>query len=82
MAMEEESLYPAIAETGLDGDKMVQAALAEHAEMKTTIEELRNSESDDDDAIDHSFENMMQTVRLHFAAEEGGLLRLGHHRRT
>jgi len=75
-AMEEEWVYPALAESGIEGKQVAQGALAEHAAVKTAIGKLRNIESDDDDAIDQSFENMMQAVRQHFETEERSLMRL------
>jgi hemerythrin len=36
----------------------------------TMMSELQGSETDDDQALDEFFEDMMQTVRGHFAAEE------------
>ena len=34
------------------------------------MEELRGSETDDDQALDEFFEDMMQTVHVHFLTEE------------
>ena len=75
-AMEEEWVYPPIAESGIEGKQMAEGVLADHATVKMAIGKLRNIESDDDDAIDQSFESMMRAVRQHFEAEEGSLLRL------
>ncbi|MBS0170713.1 MAG: hemerythrin domain-containing protein [Nitrospira sp.] len=50
--------------------RIVEQVLIEHDELRAMIEELRRSESDDDQALDEFFEDMMHTVRLHFLTEE------------
>lgn len=45
----------------------------EHDELRAMIGELRGSETDDDQALDDFFEDMMQTVRVHFLAKERDL---------
>ena len=50
-------------------DKMAEALL-EHDEVKAMMSELQQSETDDDQDLDEFFEDMMQTVRAHFLAEE------------
>ena len=67
---EEELLYVEIRDANEGGWRLVQEALLEHDEIKAMISELQQSESDDDQAMDEFFEDMMQTVRAHFIAEE------------
>ena len=67
---EEELLYVEIRDANEGGRRLVQEALLEHDEIKAMISELQQSESDDDQAMDEFFEDMMQTVRAHFIAEE------------
>lgn len=67
---EEELLYVEVRSSGEAGRRKVQEALLEHDEIKAMITELQQSESDDDQAMDEFFEDMMQTVRAHFIAEE------------
>ena len=67
---EEELLYVEIRDANEAGRRLVQEALLEHDEIKAMISELQQSESDDDQAMDEFFEDMMQTVRAHFIAEE------------
>ena len=67
---EEALLYVEIRDANEAGRRLVQEALLEHDEIKAMISELQQSESDDDQAMDEFFEDMMQTVRAHFIAEE------------
>lgn len=55
------------------GSRRVGQVLIEHDELRAMIEELRGSETDDDQALDEFFEDMMHTVRLHFLTEEQDL---------
>ncbi len=52
------------------GPLRIDQILMEHDELRAMMDELRGSESDDDQAMDEFFEDMMQTVRLHFVREE------------
>ena len=53
--------------------ELVAHVLREHAEVRAMMEELRGSETDDDQALDEFFEDMMQTVHVHFLTEERDL---------
>ena len=70
LQMEEELLYVEIRSAGEQGRRLVQEALLEHDEVKAMMSEMQHSETDDDQALDEFFEDMMQTVRAHFIAEE------------
>ena len=70
LEMEEELLYADVRNGNDPGPRLVQEALLEHDEIKAMISELQQSENDDDQALDEFFEDMMQTVRAHFIAEE------------
>jgi hemerythrin superfamily protein len=70
LQMEEELLYADVRNGKDPGPRLVQEALLEHDEIKAMISELQQSENDDDQALDEFFEDMMQTVRAHFIAEE------------
>lgn len=70
LQMEEELMYADVRKTNERGVDLVQAALLEHDEIKAMISEIQESESDDDQALDEFFEDMMQSVRGHFLAEE------------
>ncbi|MBA2486628.1 MAG: hemerythrin domain-containing protein [Nitrospira sp.] len=70
LQMEEELLYGEVRNCGEQGRRFVQEALLEHDEVKAMMSELQQSETDDDQALDEFFEDMMQTVRAHFMAEE------------
>ena len=67
---EESQFYITLRQTGPRGVGLVEAALSEHEEITAMIEEIQNSETDDDQALDEFFEDMMQTVRMHFEVEE------------
>jgi hemerythrin-like domain-containing protein len=54
----------------------VEQLLVEHEEIKAMIDELQQAENDDDESLDAFFEDMMQTVRAHFIAEERDLFPL------
>jgi hemerythrin superfamily protein len=73
---EEELLYGEITKADDRGRRLVEEALLEHEEVKAMMHELRHSETDDDQALDEFFEDMMQTVRAHFIAEERDMLPL------
>lgn len=70
LQMEEELMYADIRNGSEQGRRMVEAALLEHDEVKAMMTELQQSENDDDQALDEFFEDMMQSVRAHFLAEE------------
>jgi hemerythrin superfamily protein len=76
LEMEEELLYGEIRNSGDQGRRLVGEALLEHEEVKAMMCELQHSEGDDDQALDEFFEDMMQTVRAHFIAEERDMLPL------
>lgn len=67
----EEGFLSAVApQPGGQASRIVERVLIEHDELRAMIEELRGSETDDDQALDEFFEDMMHTVRLHFLTEE------------
>ncbi len=68
--VEEALLYGEIRSGSEEGRHLVQEALLEHDEVKAMMTELQQAETDDDQALDEFFEDMMQTVRAHFLAEE------------
>lgn len=67
---EEALLYIGIRSGSEQGRHLVQEALLEHDEVKAMMTELKQAETDDDQALDEFFEDMMQTVRAHFLTEE------------
>ena len=67
---EEALLYIGIRSGSEQGRHLVQEALLEHDEVKAMMTELKQAETDDDQALDEFFEDMMQTVRAHFLIEE------------
>ena len=76
MSMEEDLLYPELTRSTDLGKKVAEKAFLEHTEVKSMIHELQQAESDDDQAMDAFFEDMMQTVRAHFMEEERDMLPL------
>lgn len=70
---EEAVLAGRIPQPGDQAHGLVERVFLEHDEVRARIEELRGSETDDDQALDEFFEDMMQTVRMHFLAEERDL---------
>jgi hemerythrin superfamily protein len=76
LEMEEELLFEKIRNSGPEGMKLVEDTEMEHEEVRAMIHELQQSETDDDQALDEFFEDMMQTVRTHFVTEERDLLPL------
>ncbi len=67
---EEKMLYSQIQNATEPARHFVQEALLEHDEIKAMMSEMQQAETDDDQALDEFFEDMMQTVRAHFLAEE------------
>ena len=55
---------------------VIRQLLLDHEEVKAMIHELRHAETDDDESLDQFFEDMMQTVRVHFHGEERDLIPL------
>jgi hemerythrin superfamily protein len=76
LKMEEELLFQKIRKSGPESMRLVGDAEMEHEEVRAMIHELQQSETDDDQAVDEFFEDMMQTVRTHFVTEERDLLPL------
>ena len=70
---QEELLFQEIARWGRQGRKLVEDVQSEHETVKTMIAEIQQYEGDDDQAMDESFEDMMQSVRTLFVAEERDL---------
>ncbi|MCW5798672.1 MAG: Hemerythrin domain-containing protein [Nitrospira sp.] len=58
------------------GTAVIRRVLLDHEEVKAMIQELRQAETDDDESMDQFFEDMMQTVRVHFHGEERDLIPL------
>ncbi|MDR4480597.1 MAG: hemerythrin domain-containing protein [Nitrospira sp.] len=73
---EEALLYREILSGGEQGRRLVQESLLEHDEVKAMMTELQQAETDDDQALDEFFEDMMRTVRAHFLTEERDMLPL------
>ncbi len=73
--MEEERLGD-IVRNQKNGVAIVEQVLLDHEEVKAMMCELRRAETDDDESQDEFFEDMMQTVHVHFNAEERDLLPL------
>ena len=67
---EEEMLYSVIQHGKRTGSSLRTGSVLEHDEIKAMMTELQQAETDDDQALDEFFEDMMQTVRAHFLAEE------------
>lgn len=76
LEMEEELLFEKIRKSGPEGMKLVGHAETEHKEVKAMIHEFQQSETDDDQALDEFFEDMILTVRGLFVTEERDLLPL------
>lgn len=76
LKMEEELLFQKIRKSGPESMRLVGDAEMEHEEVRAMIHELQQSETDDDQAVDEFFEDMMQTVRTQFVTEERDLLPL------
>jgi len=72
----EEGLLIQTHKSGANGRKLVEIAEREKEEIKSMIFTLRQTEADDDQALDEFFEDMMQTVQAHFVTEERDLLPL------
>jgi hypothetical protein len=72
----EERLFQEIRKSGPQDRKLVEDAELEHEKVKVMILELQQSETDDDQALDEFFEDMMQSVRALFMIEERDLLPL------
>ena len=72
----EEGLLIQTHKSGANGRKLVEVAEREQEEIKSMIFTLRQSEADDDQALDEFFEDMMQTVQAHFVTEERDILPL------
>lgn len=60
------------------GAPVIHRILLDHEEVKAMMHEMRHAESDDDESMDQFFEDMMQTVRVHFHAEERDLIPVLH----
>lgn len=73
---EEALLYREVRSGGEQGRHLVQESLLEHDEVKAMMTELQQAETDDDQALDEFFEDMMRTVRAHFLTEERDMLPL------
>lgn len=58
------------------GTAVLRRVLLEHEEVKAMMDEFNRAETDDDESMDQFFEDMMQTVRVHFQTEERDLIPL------
>jgi hypothetical protein len=74
--MEENLLFQEIRKSGPQGRKVVGDSELEHEEVKAMIYTSQQSETDDDQAWDEIFEDMMQSVRALFVTETRELLPL------
>ncbi len=57
-------------ESASEGEKFLGDAEREHEKVKAMILKMQHSETDDDQALDEFFENMMQSVQVLFTLEE------------
>ena len=72
----EERLTNDVRHQGNEGRILVEQLFLEHEEIKAMIDELQQAENDDDESLDEFFEDIMQTIRAHFIAEERDLFPL------
>lgn len=72
----EERLFNEDSRLQHQGHAVIRRVLLDHEEVKAMIEELRQAETDDDESMDQFFEDMMQTVHVHFDGEERDLIPL------
>lgn len=72
----EERLFNEDSRIQEQGHGVIRRVLLDHEEVQAMIEELRQAETDDDESLDQFFEDMMQTVRVHFYGEERDLIPL------
>lgn len=63
-------LFQGIRESEPQGRKFLDDAEREHKKVKAMILTLQQSETDDDQALDEFFENLMQSVQALFTLEE------------
>lgn len=63
-------LLPGMRESKPQGQKFLADAEREHEKINAMILKLQQSETDDDQALDEFFENMMQSVQVLFTLEE------------
>jgi hypothetical protein len=63
-------LLQGMRESAPEGQKFLGDAEREHEKVKAMILQLQQSETDDDQALDEYFENMMQSVQVLFTLEE------------
>lgn len=69
-----ESVFQEIRKSGPQGQELVGDVELKHEKIKAMISELQQSETDDDEAVDEFFVDMMQSVRGLFMIEERNLL--------
>mgnify|MGYP000942207156 CR=1 FL=1 len=72
----EEALFTEDIRIQEQGTSVLRRILLDHEEVKAMMNELRQAETDDDESMDQFFEDTMQTVRVHFHAEERDLIAL------
>lgn len=72
----EETLFNDDVRIREQGASVIRRILLDHEEVKAMMTEFRHAETDDDESMDQFFEDMMQTVRVHFHAEERDLIPL------
>jgi hemerythrin superfamily protein len=70
---EEDFWYRRLKEQGDRHSRFADEAFREHDEVKSMIQQIEGAESDDDEALDQYFEDMMQTATAHFQKEEQAL---------
>jgi hemerythrin len=70
---EEDYWYGHLQQNGHVRKRFADEAFREHDELKSMIQQIEQAESDDDEAIDEYFEDMIQTATAHFLKEERAL---------
>lgn len=76
LEMEESVLLEAIHASGSHALDLVEDVILEHEEIQAMFHELQRGPMEDDDSWEERFEDMMQTVSVHFVTEERDLLPL------
>lgn len=71
--MEETVLFEVVRNSGIICMDLVEDAILEHEEIQAMFCQLQQSQTDDDQAGEEMFEDMKQTVGVHFITEERDL---------
>lgn len=76
LAIEEDLLLSIIRDSGPQGPDLIESTILEYEDIQAMFRQLVQADMEESEGWDEMFEDMMETVKVHFITEERDLLPL------